>query len=150
MADRIFSLAALFIAGLFLYESRLFAEKKGVQAFSSAFFPRLIIYALILFSVILLIQSFIKRGKRAPKGAFIAYLRKHWRVPFMFAWFAVYLILMPMVGFVPSTILFLFIGFLMLNFPFVPKKLLLYIPLSFVLTFAIQFIFERELNVLLP
>ncbi|BCG56784.1 hypothetical protein PUR_02090 [Paenibacillus sp. URB8-2] len=77
-------------------------------------------------------------------------MRHHWRVPFMFAWFMIYLILMPILGFFPSTVLFLFVGYLVLNVSFVKKKLFLYIPLSLILTFVIQFIFENELQVILP
>ncbi|WP_179033661.1 tripartite tricarboxylate transporter TctB family protein [Paenibacillus sp. URB8-2] len=153
MADKIFSIVTLTIAGIFLINSRLFAEKSGTQAVSSAFFPRIIIYALIFSSLILLVSSFLKKSKQqgeGAKGASIAFLRHHWRVPFMFAWFMIYLILMPILGFFPSTVLFLFVGYLVLNVSFVKKKLFLYIPLSLILTFVIQFIFENELQVILP
>lgn len=150
MADRIFAIAALAIGGIFLHESRFVAEKKGVQTFSSAFFPRLIIYMLIFLSIMLLIKSFLNSSKRTSRGTFSSFLREHWRVPFMFGWFIVYLILMPAIGFIPSTIIFLLLGFLVLNTSFVPKRLLLYIPLSLALTFAIHFVFEKKLSIMLP
>ncbi len=150
MVDRIFSLTVLFVAGVFLYESRLFSAKKATQTFSSAFFPRIIIYMLILLSILLLIKSLYKREQQGPRRPMREYAREHWRVPVIFGLFIAYLYVMPIIGFFLSTLMFLLGGFLLLNTTINLKRVLLYIPLSYGLTFLIQFVFEKELRILLP
>lgn len=149
MINRIFAIAVLVVSGLFFYESRLFAERKEVQTFSSAFFPRLILYLMIVLSIILLIQSFIRKSKHISLSSILDFLRKRWRVPVMFVWLSVYLTVMPVFGFLYSTIAFLLVSFYLLS-RITLTSMIAYIPLSVTLTFAIQFIFEHELKIILP
>ncbi|MCI3926996.1 tripartite tricarboxylate transporter TctB family protein [Paenibacillus sp. TRM 82003] len=152
MADRIFSAAALLFAGIFFYESAGFAEKNATQTFSSAFFPRTILVIMTVFALALLVQSFMKKDRK-PEHSFsglLAFFRLHWRVPAVTVLFVLYLYFMPLAGFLWSTVSFLLLGFLLLQHTFVTKRLLVFVPLSLGFTFAIHFIFERQLHILLP
>ncbi|WP_020620440.1 tripartite tricarboxylate transporter TctB family protein [Paenibacillus daejeonensis] len=150
MADRIFSIAVLLFAALFFYESRTFATKNATQTLSSAFYPRVIIAIMTIFAIVVLVRSFTRKVSSVPMAELRNKLKEHWRIPVMFVLFFVYIAVLPVIGFIWSTVTYLLIGFLLLEPAFRARRLMLYVPASVILTIIIFFIFERQLNIVLP
>jgi len=110
----------------------------------SAFFPRLICFAFLIFGGILIIRSF-KKGKVEKKIALIS-KQDLTRVLAVIFLCVIYLFSIPFLGFIFTTILF--IGFLMLMFQV--KRIGIIILWSFLITLIICFIFKILLKVPLP
>lgn len=110
----------------------------------SAFFPRLICFAFVIFGSILIIRSF-KKGEAERKITLI--LKKDLiRVLAVILLCGIYIFSIPFLGFIFTSILF--IVFLM--FIFQVKRIGIIILWSFIVTLIIYFIFKILLKVPLP
>jgi putative tricarboxylic transport membrane protein len=114
------------------------------------FFPRLLIGVLAVLSIVLLCQSVKFKAAQAPGAA---------RTPvdgnaIVLRWAlvgltAVYLCLLPLLGYLYATIPFLFAGMSLLG-PVRRRNLAIYAVTSVAITLALQFIFATLLKLFLP
>ncbi|MBM7573349.1 tripartite tricarboxylate transporter TctB family protein [Aquibacillus albus] len=149
MANRVFSIIVLAICSLFFIESMKFSEKSGVQTFAPSFFPRVILVFIAILSVFIVIKSF-KQVDKEKLGLLIKhYVKEHYQVLAVIGIFFVYIGLISIIGFLWSSILFLFITFSLLR-PIKRKALITNLTVAIVLPIGIQFVFQQLLNIYLP
>lgn len=146
--DRIAGLGLLVFC-LFFYFQSTFIDVKELTTISAAFFPRLLLGLIATFAVVMLIQSFTKKGKKA-KGP-QEKNQKEGITWLIFALFAVYIYILPFVGFIIASFLFIAMVYLIL----LPKqgsvKSHVLSLLSLLgITIALSIVFEKLLNVFLP
>ncbi|MDT8860901.1 tripartite tricarboxylate transporter TctB family protein [Alkalihalobacillus sp. MEB130] len=150
MANRIFSLVVLIVAIVLFIESRSFSDKSVGQTFAPSSFPTAIIFIMTVLAIVLLISSFKEKHSilllfQRIKG----YILEHWRVLALIAILYVYISVMPIIGFLISTMLFLLIVFSILR-PWRKAFLVTNVVVSLVLPFTIQYVFQQFLNIYLP
>lgn len=150
MINRIFSIIVLAISGLFIIESTKFSEKSGVQTFAPSFFPRIILFLIFMLSLYLLIKSFIENNDVDKISDLIRkYVKDHYHVIVIIGLFLIYILLIPLVGFLISSILFLLSTFTSLR-PKKRKYLLANLIVAIVLPFGIHYVFQQVLKIYLP
>lgn len=150
MRDRLVALVLLGVCAFFwlqTYSIRTppFAE---FQELGPAWFPRLIAAVLAAFSLILLVQG----GGGAPRldrAALAAALSRYRDPLFALGLFAGYVLLVPLLGYVPATAIYLVVMQLVLR-PRRGRALALVTFGSIVFAWGIAVLFEQFLHVVLP
>lgn len=115
--DRAFALAVLALVVTMLLASLDIPPATSWQPYGSAFYPRLLLAVVGLLAVLLLVRSFLPGGASSPAllPALRTFVRTNPRVLGLFVVFAAYVALMPVVGYLFSTICFLALSFLLLS-----------------------------------
>ncbi|WP_078544727.1 tripartite tricarboxylate transporter TctB family protein [Litchfieldia alkalitelluris] len=150
MINRIFSIVVLAISGLFFFQTTKFSEKSGVQTFAPSFFPRIILFLIVMLSLYLLVKSFLKKDESEKVVVMVkTYVKEHYQVLVMIGIFFLYILLIPMIGFLISSIFFLFITFTLLR-PKKVKSLFANAIVAIALSISIQYVFQQMLNIYLP
>ncbi|WP_209124856.1 tripartite tricarboxylate transporter TctB family protein [Alkalihalobacillus sp. BA299] len=149
MVNRIFSILVLVVAGIFFIESRGFSEKTGMQTFAPSFFPSVIIIVMSILALSLFIQSFKDKQKDDLLKSLKVYIIEHWRVVITLILLVIYISLLPIIGFLISTMLFLLMVFAMLG-PIKRQYLVVNVLLAVILPFGIQWVFQSILKIYLP
>ncbi len=150
MIDRIFAIFILLVGGVFFLESNKFSEKSGVQTFAPSFFPRVIIILMVILAISLLIKSFVsKQGESSLFTKLKLYVSEHYRVIAIFSLFFVFTILIPLIGFLFSSMIFMFFSTVILR-PIKMKFMATNVILAVTLPFVVQWVFQNILNIYLP
>ncbi|MFC4321379.1 tripartite tricarboxylate transporter TctB family protein [Litchfieldia salsa] len=150
MINRIFAIVVLAISGLFFFQTTKFSEKSGVQTFAPSFFPRIILFLIVMLSLYLLVKSFLKRDESEKVSIMIKkYVKEHYQVLAIIGLFFLYVLFISIIGFLISSIFFLFITFTILR-PKKVKSLLANALVAIALTVSIQYVFQQMLNIYLP
>lgn len=148
-ADFIASLALFGIVGMVYQQSRQI-EVTTVHAYGPNFFPSILMGALLLFAVCLAWQSIDFSGEKNANGNRTIINRTALILQSSFvAALVAYLIVMPFIGYVPSTFLFLFSAMALLG-ERKPKNLAFYAFLACVVTGVLYYIFGELLLLFLP
>jgi hypothetical protein len=121
-----------------------------IYALGPVFFPKILIGILAVLSLVLLYQSVDLTGrkgwcqpvKKATANAFVL----RWS---LVALVLVYLVVLPLAGYVYATIPFLFAGMCLLG-PLKPKDLAIYAVTSVAVALGLQYIFATLLKLFLP
>lgn len=138
------------ITFIFFYESRHFSQKTGMQTLAPLFFPSIILSILAILALSLFVKSFLEKKKEENVIlSFNVYFRQHWRVITMMVLFFIYIYLIPVIGFLYSSIPFLFIAFTILR-SWKISYLLTNSILSVSLPFLVQWVFQHFLYIYLP
>ncbi|WP_461208602.1 tripartite tricarboxylate transporter TctB family protein [Desulfocurvus sp. DL9XJH121] len=152
----------LIVSGV-LYAETIPLSQSISHALGPAFFPRILIFLIAFLSIVLIVQSFRKRpqGAEADAGAAcpaapkdpqekFAERRKTLFMQFVFVVLLLaYLVLLPVLSYVPCTLLFLFVSMLFLGAR-TKKRVAIYAVVSVVVTYGLQFIFGTMLHLFLP
>ncbi|PMC34794.1 hypothetical protein CJ195_21315 [Bacillus sp. UMB0899] len=150
MVDRIFAIFILLVGGVFFIESNKFSEKSGVQTFAPSFFPRVIIILMMILAITLLIKSFFsKQEKNSLFSNLKLYIFEHYRVIAILGLFFVFTMLIPFIGFLFSSMIFMFFATVILR-PLKLRFMATNIILSLTLPFIVQWVFQNILNIYLP
>lgn len=156
--DRIAAIVILIFSAFFYYQS-FGISNQNLTGLEATFFPRVLLAAIAALALLLLIRSFfiksaaVKKVEQGEDGEEDA-KRKWWKVPLIFALFAVYILLIDILGFTISSFLFMTIVYLIaitatpLKKTF--KKHAVSIGFLLVVSITLTFIFERFLSVFLP
>jgi putative tricarboxylic transport membrane protein len=159
--DRFFSVIVLVISLLLFIETYRLPEKQDWMQYSGASYPRVILFFLIFFSIILLIRSIFLKKESLLKSNVSSQSNSDApakkdktsgsrNVILIFIITGSYIGIMPLIGFIPSTILYMLVtqGLLM---GIKEKRLIIKnILVSVFATFSIYYIFNNLLQILLP
>ena len=153
--DFISSLVLIAFVGLMYYESQNI-RASFIIAYGPKFFPYAVLSVLTLLAVILALQSIDFSGKQKPAAGEqpvankITINKTALLLQFAFiAAFVVYLILMPRIGYLLSTILFLFSTMVLLG-DRKPKELAISAASACALAGGLYYIFTHMLQIFLP
>jgi putative tricarboxylic transport membrane protein len=150
MKDKIFSIFIIIFCFVMFLQTYNFDQKTLFQPVSSAFYPRIIIIVIFIFSLILLLLSFTKKQNN-NKIKFNKQMIDFYKNPIIiFSSFAIYIYILPIIHFIPATLLFLFAGQLLLYENRRLRGLFIISAVSVSSTFIIYFTFLDALNILLP
>ena len=156
--DRIAGIVILIFCAFFYYQS-FGISNQNLTGLEATFFPRILLAAIAALALLLLIRSFFiksataKKVEQAEEGETGAQ-RKWWKVPLIFALFAIYILLIDILGFTVSSFLFMTIVYL-IAITATPlkktvKKHAVSVGFLLVVSITLTFIFERFLSVYLP
>jgi len=150
MVDRIFAIFILLVGGAFFFESSKFSEKSGVQTFAPSFFPRVIIIFMMVLTIFLFIKSFIiKKENTSFLSKLKIYIVEHYRVILILFLFFIFTVLIPFIGFLYSSMIFIFLSTAILR-PLKVRFMTTNILLALLLPLAVQWVFQNVLNIYLP
>ena len=146
----------IFLGAVFFYYQTYFFQK--VQSFSigPAAFPRLVLGGLILLSAVMIVQS-LGFGAKAPEqeksekpAAAEGWDLKSFITQASFiGLIIVYILLLPVLGYIPATVLFLFVAMMMLG-KRSPRRAVIYAIVSAGVTLVMKFVFQDLLLLFLP
>ncbi len=132
------------LAGWMLSESQKIRRLR-FDVLDNAFFPTLAAVLLLIFSVGLIVQALLGKEKSAPIK-----FKKPFRIALFIVSCIVYVLLMEPIGFLPSSVLFVFASCLIISWP--PKiKTIVYSGIFAVATsWVTWYIFASLLRLVLP
>lgn len=113
-----------------------------------AVFPRAIIAITALLAVISLIKTFLDKSEERISLSGAPY--RYRSVGLLLGLFLVYVLALPLVGFIASTVAFMFIAQVILTGAKRKKTLLINITVAVVSTILVYFVFTNALNIILP
>lgn len=145
--DRLFSISILLFC-LALYAATFnFAEASGSRV-GPQVYPRAILVVVASLAAISLVLTFVH--KSSEKLRYRGFFRNYGKIVTLFIFFFFYALLLPILGFIPATLIFMFGGQAVLMGLRKPKAIATNITVTVVATFAVYFIFTEALNILLP
>ena len=144
-ADYISGFLGLLLAGYVWIVTGGFPEDQVVQV-GPAFFPRILAIGLGCGSLALLVKTFLQRSAACNKGTFKFSDRGFLRAVVAFAATVLYCLVLEMVGFIPTSIIYLLFLMLLLK----DKKFQHMVFVSVSVTLTLYFIFSVFLNITLP
>lgn len=152
MNDCLLGTALLLITAFLFHETYFFRDVYSFS-FGPRIFPRIILGCIGLCSFILILQSLAfeertaekkrKEGKRASTLPIFT-MRSG-----LITLLALYVAVLPVVGYVPGSIAYLFLTMLLLG-ERTPKRMLVYAAVSVIVTFTLAYIFGTLLRFFLP
>jgi len=132
------------LAGWMLSESQKIRRLR-FDVLDNAFFPTLAAVLLLIFSVGLIVQALLSKEKSTPIK-----FKKPFRISLFIVSCIVYVVLMEPIGFLLSSILFVFASCLIISWP-VKIKTIVYSSIFAVATsWVIWYVFARLLRLVLP
>ncbi|MEC5423305.1 tripartite tricarboxylate transporter TctB family protein [Virgibacillus sp. C22-A2] len=151
--NRILSICTLIVCLVMYMETFKFGEKTSVQVVSPAAYPRFLLYFIAGFSIFILIQSFFTKTDK--NQAIVFNFKKFWNkyreIILLFLFFGFYVFLLSSnVGFIISTLLFMFASQALLMGLKRLKSVITNISVTTVLTFFVYFTFTEMLSIMLP
>lgn len=150
MADRLFAVSLMVIAGAFWRQTGDLPGASGGAALGPAFLPRIILGCIFVLAAVVMIQSLVKTDQAVRFTGIGAYLRLHWRVPVLLGAIAAYIAAMDLFGFVIASIAFLLGTFALLIRDYTRGVLIAAAVLSLALPFGLNWLFETLLRTVLP
>lgn len=150
--DRILSICMLLICVIFYLETFNFPEKTSIQVAGPAAYPRVLLYAIAFFSIIILIKSFITKadGEDSTSFSWKEFLNKYKIIVLLFLFFGVYVFILSIVGFIVATLLFMFGSQALLMGLKKSKPVIINICVTLIATLSVYFVFTELLGILLP
>lgn len=147
--DRFLSIVLLVFCFIMYFETFNFAEKTEFQTIGPTVFPRAIIIFIAVMSVIHLLTTFKGKTEKREFNREDFFL-KYGKIIALFALFAVYVLALSLVGFIPATLLFLIVGQALLM-GFKKRKIIISnLLVSVISTFTVYIIFTNFLAIWLP
>lgn len=127
-----------------LFESQKI-RKLRFDVLDNAFFPTMSAVLLLVFSVGLMVYSLLSAKKSGSIG-----FRKPVRVVLFLISFLAYIMLMESLGFMVSSMVFIFISCLIISWPFKLKAIIYSTIFAFATSFSIWYVFAKLLRLVLP
>ncbi len=147
LTDRIFSVFFLIVLGALGYETSKF-EDLPYETYSSKMFPYLVIGFCLVLIITMFVSSFLSKKDLPPAREIWGKFAGRRRMSLLFA-IIIYLILMKVIGFVISTVLFLMVTILGLSDK--PQKdFLKAIAITFCVVGGVVLLVENFLQAFLP
>ena len=147
--DALTAIALLAICGVY-FNATLDLRPPMFGQLSSAFWPRLILVLLALFSFVLLIQSQRKAAlEETPSGGLAAWLRANANPIACFFLFFLFIYTMPILGMLLGGLAYVFLTLSVLG-GWEPRRLLLHAAISAFFVIGMWAIFTQALGVFLP
>lgn len=154
--DRIAGIVILVFCAFFYYQS-FGISNQNLTGLEATFFPRVLLVSIAALALLLLIRSFFIKSaavKKVEEGQEVGDRRKWWKVPLIFVLFAIYILLIDILGFTVSSFLFMTVVYL-IAITATPlkktvKKHAVSILFLLVVSITLTFVFEKFLSVFLP
>lgn len=146
--DRLFSTCILLFCLLMYVATYDFASGPTVGAVGPEVFPRAVIAVTALLAGISLLTSFINKSEKRIDLRGVPH--KYRAVGFLLLLFLLYAFALPVVGFVPATLGFMFIGQATLRGLSRRKDVITNVVVTVLSTLVVYFVFTEALNILLP
>ncbi|MCS7175452.1 tripartite tricarboxylate transporter TctB family protein [Pseudothermotoga sp.] len=141
-----------FYSGLILslFGVLMFFESQKIRrlrfdVLDNTFFPSVATILLVIFSVALVIHSLLSKEKPKP-----IVFEKPLRVILFLVSFLVYILLMEPVGFVLSSIIFVFVSCLIISWPIKIKTTVYSAIFAIATSFSVWYVFAKVLRLVLP
>ncbi|WP_261131043.1 tripartite tricarboxylate transporter TctB family protein [Bacillus sp. Marseille-Q3570] len=141
--------AVLLVFCIFFYYQSTSIDTKGLTEISAAFFPRLLLGLIAILTIVMFIQSFLRKEKVKEKKR--DKNQKEGIVWIIFALFALYILSLGFLGFIISSFIFITLIYLLIlpeKRPF--KSHVIPLISLLVITVTLSVIFQNVLNVYLP
>lgn len=137
----------LFVS-LFYLISSYFIETKGIVSVEADFMPKIYGFFLLLSSLVLMFTSYLKIRKSQNN---IEEGNSDWkRIFYVIFLIVIYIILMQFIGFILTSVPFLFFLSILLTPSYINKKYWVYLLFSVLLPLIAYFIFSYYLNLTMP
>lgn len=153
--ERYLAAAVLLMVAVMFIESGNIPDKTSWQMFGSAIYPRVLLGVIGVLAIALWVSSFVtaarardtsgRRERPRPSAR-----RPNPKVLGMFVLFGLYVLLLPMLGYIVATLLFMVVSQALLLGIDTPRKWLINLVTAGVLVPLIYVIFAYGLNVWLP
>src|SRR5690625_3291429 len=150
LKDRIFSIVVIIVCIVMFLETFNFSTSSPYNT-GPELFPRIIILIVFLLSAALLIKSFFTKSE--GRKTFISlkeFIDHYGSTILFFISFLIYTILLPILGFIFATLLFMFFAQTILTGFKKKKLLLLNVVISSISTIGVYFTFTEVLSLWLP
>lgn len=141
-----------FYSGLILslFGVLMFFESQKIRrlrfdVLDNTFFPSVATILLVIFSVALVIHSLLSKEKPKP-----IVFEKPLRVILFLVSFLVYILLMEPIGFVLSSIIFVFVSCLIISWPIKIKTTVYSAIFAIATSFSVWYVFAKVLRLVLP
>jgi putative tricarboxylic transport membrane protein len=153
--DRVFAIVVLLFTSVMLWETMSVPGPTSWQPYGSNFFPRIVLVILGVLSLALLVRSFVVRLPVAtptdePGLDAAAFWQRYRRTFFLFAGFGLYAWLLPRLGFIIASLLFVGSMQALLLGRVRPRQALMIGLLTVGVTLALYATFTYGLRVRLP
>jgi len=153
--ERYLATAVLLMVVVLFIESGNIPDKTSWQMFGSAIYPRVLLGVIGVLAIALWVSSFVTAARARgtsdqPERPRPAVRRPNPKVLGMFVLFGLYVLLLPMLGYIVATLLFMVVSQALLLGIDTPKKWLINLVTAGVLVPLLYVIFEYGLNVWLP
>ena len=150
--DRTLASAVLLMVAVLFVESGSIPEKTSWQAYGSAIYPQVLLGCIAVFALLLLLNSFRQTSRsQRPKAATTSERpRPNVKVVGIFVLFGAYAALLPVLGYLASTLGFMVVTQALLLGTDTRKKWLINLATAGILVPLVYVIFEYGLNVWLP
>lgn len=148
--DTIAGLVVLVIS-LVLFGLTFRIQSNPLVPVSPAFYPRLVLGATAFLSALMVVMDLVKRRRAAPAAAKAPATRPRYDiVAILFAIFAVYVVVLPYLGFRIATVAFLAVMQYAMARPRTTRQWIVLALVALLATAATYYMFEVYLQVLLP
>ncbi|QJQ95180.1 MULTISPECIES: tripartite tricarboxylate transporter TctB family protein [Halomonadaceae] len=150
--DRALALVMLIVVGIMWMESGNIRPPTSWQPYGSALFPRILLVVIGLLSALILLRSLLSKlpSRTAPGRSFGEWVAYNRTVLSLFALFAAYAALLPLVGYIVATLGFLVASLALLLGIDSWRKWAINLGISLTLAPLVYAIFRFGLNVWLP
>jgi len=148
--DRALSIILLLFCLIMYMETFNFAEKTKMQVAGPAVYPRIVIGIIAFLALIVLIQSFFAKTKNSEAFNWKNFKEKYSKVIILFILFGIYVYLLSVLGFILSTLLYMFISQALLMGFKQRKPIIINVCVTSVATFLVYFVFTDFLGIWLP
>jgi putative tricarboxylic transport membrane protein len=148
--DRALSICLLLFCLILYMETFNFAEKTSLQVAGPEAYPRIVLGIIAVFSLIVLVQSFLTKANPSAAFEWKGFLNKYGKIILLFLSFGIYVFLLSTVGFIIATLIFMFVGQALLMGLRQPKPVIINICVTSVATFLVYFVFTDFLGIWLP
>ncbi|GHA87386.1 tripartite tricarboxylate transporter TctB family protein [Modicisalibacter luteus] len=149
--DRSLATAVLLMVAVLFVESGNIPEKTSWQAYGSAIYPQILLGCIAVFALLLLLNSFRQTSQPGTKGATTAKRpRANVKVVGIFVLFGAYAALLPVLGYLASTLGFMVATQALLLGVDTRRKWIINLTTAGILVPLVYVIFEYGLNVWLP
>ena len=133
-----------------LYRETANIDISIIYALGSQFFPRTILIFMGIMSVLLFIRSIdFKRQHNGESSKSQAWVKENFLQVGVVGMLFAYLIALPRLGYVPSTIGFVFLTIFILG-PKTKKDIAIYLAIALFVAFLLEYIFASVLKLFLP
>lgn len=150
--DRAFALAVLLLVAILFVESGEIAPRASWQPYGSAFYPRILLGVIGVLSLFALIRTFLPSAEKQPPllPELRSFLAHNPKIIALFFLFAAFTALLPVFGYIPTSIGFLILSFALLTKGLTIRKTVIGIAIAVVSTAFVYAVFHYGLRIRLP
>lgn len=150
--DRAFALAVLLLVAVMFVESGQIAPRASWQPYGSAFYPRILLGVIGVLSLFALIRTFLPGAEKQPPllPELRSFFANNPKIIALFFLFAGFTALLPVFGYISTSIGFLILSFALLTRGLTIRKAIIGIVIAVAATAFVYVVFHYGLRIRLP